>query len=246
MSFSPRLSAPSATNKCYIHTSYGGYNSCIRIKGNSVLPNCVGYAWGRAREILGSTPKLSRGNAETWYGFSDGYSRGRTPKLGAIIVWAKGRVGNSRDGAGHVAVVEQIHSNGSFTVSQSGYRSRKFWTSVIPKSGYLRGYRFLGFIYLPIQTGSVATPPSGFKVGNTYTLACNLKVRTGAGTGYRWKKRSELTTNARAHAQNQTYAVLRSGTKVTILAIRRVGKYTWVKIPSGWVCAVEGRRVYIS
>lgn len=245
MSFSPRLSAPSTTNKCYIHTSYGGYNSCIRIKGNSVLPNCVGYAWGRAREILGSTPKLSRGNAETWYGFSDGYSRGRTPKLGAIIVWAKGRVGNSRDGAGHVAVVEQIHSNGSFTVSQSGYRSRKFWTSVIPKSGYLRGYRFLGFIYLPISTSSSSGSSSrSYKVGSTYTLKANLRVRKSAG-GVQ-KKRSELTSNARSHSFNQTYAVLRSGTRVTVLAIRKAGRYTWVQIPSGWVCAIEGGRVYIS
>ena len=245
MSFSPRLSAPSTTNKCYIHTSYGGYNSCIRIKGNSVLPNCVGYAWGRAREILGSTPKLSRGNAETWYGFGDGYSRGRTPKLGAIIVWAKGRVGNSRDGAGHVAVVEQIHSNGSFTVSQSGYRSRKFWTSVIPKSGYLRGYRFLGFIYLPISTSSSSGSSSrSYKIGSTYTLKANLRVRKSAGGAQ--KKRSELTPNARSHSFNQTYAVLKSGTRVTVLAIKRVGKYTWVKIPSGWVCAVEGGRIYIS
>lgn len=245
MSFSPRLSAPSTTNKCYIHTSYGGYNSCIRIKGNSVLPNCVGYAWGRAREILGYTPKLSRGNAETWYGFSDGYSRGKTPKLGAIIVWAKGRVGNSGDGAGHVAVVEQIHSNGSFTVSQSGYRSRKFWTSVIPKSGYLRGYRFLGFIYLPISTSSSSGSSSrSYKVGSTYTLKANLRVRKSAGGAQ--KKRSELTSNARSHSFNQTYAVLRSGTRVTIIAIRKIGKYTWVQIPSGWVCAIEGGRVYIS
>lgn len=245
MSFSPRLSAPSTTNKCYIHTSYGGYNSCIRIKGNSVLPNCVGYAWGRAREILGSTPKLSRGNAETWYGFSDGYSRGRTPKLGAIIVWAKGRVGNSRDGAGHVAVVEQIHSNGSFTVSQSGYRSKRFWTSVIPKSGYLRGYRFLGFICLPISNSSSSGSSSrSYKVGSTYTLKANLRVRKSAG-GVQ-KKRSELTSNARSHSFNQTYAVLRSGTRVTVLAIRKIGKYTWVQIPSGWVCAIEGGRVYIS
>ena len=242
MGFSPRLSAPSTTNPWFIHTSRGGKNSCIRISGNSVLPNCVGYAWGRAGEILGKTPKLSRGNAETWYRHKDGYSRGKTPKLGAFIVWAKGRVGNSKDGAGHVAVVEQIHSNGSFTVSQSGYKSKRFWTRTIPKSGYLKGYTFLGFIYLPIQTGGVATPSGGFKVGKTYTLACNLKVRTGAGTGYRWKKRSELTANARAHAQNQTYAVLKKGTKVTCLAI----KGNWMKIPSGWVCIRSGATAYIS
>ena len=50
--FTPRLSEPSTTSKYWIHTSYGGLNSCIIASGNSVLPNCVGYAWGRAYEII--------------------------------------------------------------------------------------------------------------------------------------------------------------------------------------------------
>ena len=243
MGFSPRLSAPSTTNPWYIHTSRGGKNSCIRISGNSVLPNCVGYAWGRAGEILGKAPKLCKGNAETWYAYKDGYSRGKTPKLGAIVVWAKGKIGNSKDGAGHVAVVEQIHADGSFTVSQSGYKSKRFWTGTIPKSGYLKGYTFLGFIYLPISTGNGSSTSSGsIKVGGTYTLRANMKVRTGPGTGYRWKKRSELTANARAHAQNQTNAVLKSGTRVTCKAV----KGNWMQIPSGWVCIRSGSKTYIS
>lgn len=213
------------------------------MSGKSVLPNCVGYAWGRAYEMLGKAPKLSRANAETWYAYKDGYSRGKTPKLGAIVVWAKGKVGNSKDGAGHVAVVEQIHPNGSFTVSQSGYTGKKrFWTSTIPKSGYLKGYTFLGFIYLPISTGSSSPTSSGVKVGGTYTLRANMKVRTGPGTGYRWKKRSELTAMARAYSQNQTNAVLNSGTRVTCLQITG----NWMKIPSGWICIRSGGAVYIS
>ena len=243
MSFSPRLSAPATTNKSYIHTSYGGYNSCIRISGNSVLPNCVGYAWGRAREILGSTPKLSRGNAETWYAYNDGYSRGKTPKLGAIIVWAKGSAKTSKDGAGHVAVVEQVNSDGSFVISQSGYKSKRFWTSRIPKSCALNGYRFLGFIYLPISTPSGSSTTS-YKAGKTYTLKANMKVRRSAGGAQ--KKRSELTANAKAHSLNQTYAVLKSGTRVTVLSVKKVGSNTWVKIPSGWICAVEGSRMYVA
>lgn len=240
----PRLNAPAAGNKYWIHTSGGGLNSCIRVSGKSVLPNCVGYAWGRAYEILGKAPKLSRANAENWYAHKDGYSRGKTPKLGAIVVWAKGKVGNSKDGAGHVAVVEQIHSNGSFTVSQSGYTGKKrFWTSTIPKSGYLKGYTFLGFIYLPISTGSSSSTSSGsIKVGGTYTLRANMKVRTGPGTGYRWKKRSELTTMGRAYSQNQTNAVLKTGTRVTCLQITG----NWMKIPSGWICIRSGGAVYIS
>ena len=40
MTFKPRLAAPAATDKHWIHTSKGGLNSCILISGNSCLPNC--------------------------------------------------------------------------------------------------------------------------------------------------------------------------------------------------------------
>lgn len=76
----PRLSAPSSTDKDWISTQYGGYNECIVINRSTgaCIPNCVGYAWGRWREILGRRPNLSTGNAENWYGHtSDGYKRGR-------------------------------------------------------------------------------------------------------------------------------------------------------------------------
>ena len=158
MSYKPRLSAPSTNDKNWIHTSKGGKNSCILIRGNSVLPNCVGYAWGRFMEILGSTPKLSRRNAEDWYGYTaDGYKRGSTPKLGAVICWRKGRTGTGSDGAGHVAIVEKINSDGSIVISQSGYNSARFWTSTIKKGYALSGYVFQGFIYNPAVSSTVST-----------------------------------------------------------------------------------------
>lgn len=162
MSFKARTTAPSTSSKYWKHTSAGGVNSCLLIKSGSVLPNCVGYAWGRFYEILGSKPKLSRRNAELWYGYTaDGYKRGKTPKLGAVVCWAKGKVGNSSDGAGHVAIVEKIYKDGSFLVSQSGYNSKRFWTSKIPKSGYLKGYTFQGFIYNPaVSSGSSSSGKS--------------------------------------------------------------------------------------
>ena len=109
-----RLSAPKKDNKYYIHTSKGGLNSCILIEGNSVLPNCVGYAWGRFYEISGIKPKLARTNAETLWIEKDGYERGQTPKLGSVICWSKGQVDyKGKDGAGHVAIVEQIKEDGT-------------------------------------------------------------------------------------------------------------------------------------
>lgn len=149
--FKPRTTAPSRLDKNWIHWSKGGRNYCILIKGNSVLPNCVGYAWGRFMEILGRLPKLSKGNAEDWYGNrADGYQRGQRPRLGAVICWRKGRVGNGSDGAGHVAIVEKIFKDGSLLVSESGYKaSKRFWTTKIPATFERKGYVFQGFIYNP-------------------------------------------------------------------------------------------------
>lgn len=149
--FIPRKTAPSTTDKYWIHTSKGGLNDCILISGNSCIPNCVGYAYGRFYEIIGTKPKLSRANAENWYGYADGYKRSKTPALGAVICWAKGQVGVASDGAGHVAIVEEIKSNGDIITSNSGYNSTRFWLQTFTKaSGYaMNGYTFQGFILPP-------------------------------------------------------------------------------------------------
>ena len=129
----------------------GGLNSCILRKGNSVLPNCVGYSWGRAYELLGSKPKLARTNAETWYGYNDGYKRGSIPKLGAIVCWRKGSASNSKDGAGHVGNVEKIYNDGSFDMSMSQYSGERFVIKNIKPPYNYNGLIFQGFIYLPIE-----------------------------------------------------------------------------------------------
>lgn len=149
--YKARTTAPSTTDKNYIHTSKGGYNRCILIKGNSVLPNCVGYAWGRWRELLGKAHNLSLNNAEVWYtNTKDGYKRGKTPKLGAVICWSKGVVGNGNDGAGHVAIVEKIYDDGSILTSNSAYGGSRFYTKKINKPYSLGGtFKFQGFIYFP-------------------------------------------------------------------------------------------------
>lgn len=160
--YKPRLKAPLSTNKNYIHVTKGGKNKCILIEGKSVLPNCVGYAWGRFMEVLGRQPKLSLANAENWYGYrTDGYERGHLPRLGAVACWRKGKVGVPSDGAGHVAIVEKINADGTILISESGYRKFKFRTSVIPPTCELAGYVFQGFIYnpkVPYDKQTIKTP----------------------------------------------------------------------------------------
>ncbi len=147
--YSPRLSAPDAGNKYYIHSSQGGLNECILITGNSVLPNCVGYAWGRAYEITGVRPNLSKGHAYTFYGYGDGKARGIVPKLGAIVCWNGGTYG-------HVAVVEQIGDNGQILISESNYDGSRFVTKWINPNNYVSGFK--GYIYLGDYSLSQAYP----------------------------------------------------------------------------------------
>lgn len=154
----PRLTAPGTDDKNWIHINYGGYNSCLYIGNKSCLPNCVGYAWGRWRELLGKTPNLSRSNAENWWGTKDGYERGQTPKLGAVICWRKGKAGVGSDGAGHVAIVEQVNADGSIITSNSAYNGTRFYLKTIKPPYELGGsYAFQGFIYIPLDFDGTTT-----------------------------------------------------------------------------------------
>lgn len=173
--FIPRTTAPSQDNEYY-------YAGNIFYQCGYGMPNCTAYAWGRFYELTGEYPKLSTGDAENWYGkTSDGYARGKTPKLGAVICWARGTVGDDSDGAGHVAIVEQINSDGSIVTSNSAWNSTNFYTQTLTKdSGYTwnDAYTFQGFIYNPInfEGGSTPTPSTKFYYGNRYLTDEEMKV----------------------------------------------------------------------
>ena len=96
--FTPRTTAPDSNNEYY----YSNINPFYAAGG--LVGQCTWYAFGRAYEILGTYPNLSRGNAINWYNFnvSNGYySYGSEPRVGAIVCYD-----NSPNG--HVAVVEEI------------------------------------------------------------------------------------------------------------------------------------------
>lgn len=121
------------------------------------MPNCTAYAWGRFWENsdidhdYSNRPNLSTGNAEDWFNYNDGYERGSTPALGAVLCLADGPY----SGDGHVAVVEEIYPDGSITVSESAWGAYYFQTERLYPPNYLTaaGYVFQGFIYNPITGG---------------------------------------------------------------------------------------------
>ena len=152
ISFVPRLTSEGIAGSYY-------WNEGSPFYPNYVLPNCTCYAWGRFWEIgdlydgvkdYSNRPSLYTGNAGNWFGYTgDGYERGNTPKLGAVICWS-----DDDGGAGHVGIVEKIDDNGNITVSQSAYGGSYFYTSTLYKSNNysFSHYTFQGFIYNPYST----------------------------------------------------------------------------------------------
>lgn len=157
MEFKPRLTRPEAGNKYYITKGAGGYSRAIIGKPTdkycNVLSNCVGYAFGRFHEIAKRTQMdyFDPVNAENIYenAIAHGLKVGKEPKLGCAIVWEG--IGAA---AGHIAIVEQINSDGSIVTSESGWNcTNPFWTQKRTNSngnwGANNSYKFKGFIYQP-------------------------------------------------------------------------------------------------
>lgn len=233
--FVSRTIAPSEVDKDFINTAHGGYNFCIEIEGGSCLPNCVGYSYGRWLEILNSSHNLSTSNAEDWYGnTSDGYKRGQKPKVGAVICWRAGRLWNENDGAGHVAIVEKVKSNGDIVTSESVYGGERWRTRTYTKSSnyYLAdGYEFQGFIYIPI---TFKVDKRKYSTGTYKVIAPTVAVRKGAGKLYKKKKFSELTANARAQIKSLNGIEYDGYVKGVEFEVTKV-KGIWGLTASGWV-----------
>lgn len=95
------------------------------------------------------------------------------------------------------------------------------------------------------STSSTVAKKVSYTVGKTYTTQVDLKVRTGAGTNYAQKKKSQLTADGQKNALNETYAVLKRGTKVTVQQVKTVGTDIWLKIPSGWIAGYYDGDLYV-
>ncbi len=90
---------------------------------------------------------------------------------------------------------------------------------------------------------TTSSAPS-YKVGNTYTLQSNMVVRTGAGTNYRAKKHSELTTDGQKHDKDKN-GCLDKGTRITCQQVKKSGSNIWIKCPSGWIAAYYNKKTYV-
>lgn len=145
------------------------------------------------------------------------------PQKGDICVW---KAGLNKGGWGHIAIATGEGDTTYF------YSYDQNWSGKHdPVTRVRHNYSHFAGVLRPKDRSKSA---SAFKAGD-YTLLVNVKVRTGAGTTYRQKKRSELTADGQKHALSQEMAVLKKGTAVTVKEIKTVSENVWGRIPSGWI-----------
>ena len=236
--FNKRTTAPSKGDKNFIHYEKGGYNICIVIdeKTGYVLPNCVGYAHGRLLEQYGKNAvnwKIPACNAEDWFETAqkNGFEVGQTPRLGAVAVWSAGKTKNGADGAGHVAVVEEIKANGDIVTSNSAYGGNEFYLKTITKeSGYTysKVRKFLGFIYSGIEYEEETTIKAGMKVELNNTPCYSAESSKGSygvksGTFYLW---DDVVKSGRIRITNKPERVGVKGQVTCWVAVADIGLAT--------------------
>ena len=172
MAFTPRTTKPEAGNPYFNTIAKGGYSTAIvgspTDAGCNVLHNCVGYAVGRFNEIggWGAIKYLRPVNAENFIQYAGDLQIGQEPRVGACMVWRKGPTLSSKDGAGHVAIVEKVIDANTVLTSESGYGAKNaFWTQTRKRGtngnwGEASSYAFLGFIYNPAPCCGEAPAPT--------------------------------------------------------------------------------------
>lgn len=185
---------------------------------------CVSLIQQYLYKVFGKSFK-AYGNAKDWstnYPKSYFIKLSKSSKLqpGDVLVYGS----NYGGGYGHIGLIDV---NGKW-YDQNGVKKKAIGYKDKPFSGYVCVLR-------PKNQDKLGL--NEYKVGSTYTLTTNVKVRAGAGTDARRKKTSELTADGKKHALNQENATLKEGTKVTVQEVKTVDGDTWVKIPSGWICA---------
>lgn len=178
------------------------------------------------------------------------------PQIGDIIMydWQDNGVGDNAGTADHVGIV--IAVKGCDITVREGNKNKTIGNRIMKVNGkYIRG--FITPPYTKEKAKTVNPSPktekseesapaqSEYTIGAVYTVSVKtaLNVRKGAGTNYPLVGYANLTDDAKKHAYQN--GALKNGTRVTCQEVRVVGSYTWMRIPSGWVCAKCGNSIYV-
>jgi len=89
------------------------------------------------------------------------------------------------------------------------------------------------------------TKPERYTVGETYTVNVRsaLNVRKGPSKSYGLVGYNNLTPDGKKHAYYN--GALMNGTRVTCLEVKDSGDQVWIRIPSGWICGIDGESKFV-
>lgn len=157
-------------------SAYGGFNGLSPYYADSnygctfAEGNCVPFVYGYWHCLGNCTKpkelKLSPYNANSFYGYDDGYERSKdTPKVGAIACWDDGKYG-------HVAIVIEVLNGGkTIRTLNSAYQSTVYYERVLNYPFNFGRYDFQGFIYCPFIEPN---PVEEFKLGDAVLINGDL------------------------------------------------------------------------
>ena len=196
-----RTTTPTKDNKYYLSTKNGGYSECIRPQdynslsycNGSVLANCVGYVNSRWMELMGNNKyKKLHANAEKMVEKAKelGLEISPIPVEYGIMVWQKGLITTTKDGFGHVAIVEKVINDNCIFTSESDYGSTIFHNRIRyntdKKWNASWGSKFIGCIKLPVEREEVlkfVTKTLGVNIRKTLSFnSKNVASGTKLGT----------------------------------------------------------------
>lgn len=148
------------------------------------------------------------------------------------------------DGRAHDGDKDGALSKGTrATVSQTKVVRGNTW-GLIPSGWICLCYNGKTYAVKGSTGGSSASSGGSAYSPGTYTITASaLNVRTGAGTSYAKKSKSQLTADGRKHA-NANGSLMR-GTRVTVSQVKNAGYSVWGLIPSGWICLCDNGDAYV-
>lgn len=185
------------------------------------------------------------------------------PQIGDVLMydWQDTGKGDNIGVADHVGIVIKV--DGDTLTVREGNKNGSVGNRTVKVDGrYIRGYITPQFEddseekeapavnstpkeEKPADEAKTEAKQSGYVIGKTYTVHVGsaLNVRKGPGTNYGLVGYGNLTADAKRHAN--AFGALFNGTRVTCRAVRVYDNSVWMQIPSGWICAISGKSVYV-
>ena len=237
MEFKERKVKPSEDNKYYYSKMNPEYPKWIN--------QCTWYAYGRCLEMGVSETEMKKkmpiSNAENW--FTDTKFEKRSyPTVGDVLCYSAGKIHHSKDGMGHVAIVEHVNDDLSIRISESG-ANMKFKTRTIkpPYKYYLNvplkdNYKLDGFIHCTNFENVFEWTNGEYKV--LYNKYLRTSPEVNLHNKALWKN---LTDNAKAKTYpDGGYARYRIGAIINIREFKADTKGNiWGRTNQLWLCVQD-------